>query len=240
MHEAVIITGGAKRLGAEIAMYFAEKNNDIALHYNNSHDKAVNLQSKIRALGVNCELFRHDLRDVSGIPKLMAEIKAKMPNVTTLINNASVFGRGKFLETSEELFDEQFATNFKAPFFLTQEFVKVFASNSGANIINMLDSNITKNGGSHFAYLLSKKTLAEFTKMAARDLGAKVRVNGVCIGGVLPADEADAAYIEKLKNINPLQKNPSALQVAEAVYYLSKNSELTGQFLFIDGGQNLL
>jgi len=240
MREAVIITGGAKRLGAEIALYFAEKNHDIALHYNSSHDEAVNLQSKIRALGVTCELFRHDLRDVSGIPKLMAEIKEKISNANTLINNASVFGRGKFLENSEELFDEQFTTNFKAPFFLTQEFAKVFARNSGANIINMLDSNITKNGGSHFAYILSKKTLAEFTKMAARDLGAKVRMNGVCIGAILPADEADAAYIEKLKNINPLQQNPSASQVAETVYYLSKNSALTGQFLFIDGGQNLL
>ena len=240
MREAVIITGGAKRLGSEIAMCFASKEYDIALHYNTSHDDALNLQSKIRALGVTCELFRHDLRDVSGIPKLMKEIKEKFPNATTLINNASVFGRGKFLETSEELFDAQFAINFKAPFFLTQEFAKIFASNSGANIINMLDTNITKNGGSHFAYLISKKTLAEFTKMAARDLGAKARVNGVCIGGVLPADEADAVYIAKLKNTNPLQQNPSAKQVAEAVYYLSKNNALTGQFLFIDGGQNLL
>lgn len=239
-NNAVIITGGARRVGAMLALYFAKKGYDIALHYNNSQDEAIRVQEQVLALGRACEIFAHDLQDISGIPNLMAYIHAKMPHVNTLINNASVFERGEFMVTDEELFDRQFAINFKAPFFLTQEFARIFGHNVGVNVVNMLDTNIIGNGGSHFAYLLSKKAFADFTRMAARALGEKVRVNAVCPGIVLPSQEMDEAYMAKLKSSLPLKKNASVGQVVEAVYYLSQSAALTGQFIFIDGGESVL
>ena len=251
MRQAVIITGGAKRVGAALAVYFSEKGFDIALHYNNSLDDAKIVQKKVQELGRNCELFAADLQETSKIPALMAEIFAKMPHASTLINNAAVFQRAEFMETSEELFDHEFAVNFKAPFFLTQEFAKFFALSSPSpsgrgrgegkhNVINILDTDISGNGGSHFAYILSKKNLAEFTKMAARALGDKVRVNGVCAGIMLASDARDEEYMSRLTKTLPLKQNARVEQVAEAVYFLSQNQAVTGQLLFIDGGNNLL
>lgn len=239
MNNAVIITGAAKRVGAAMAMYFAEKKFDIALHYNNSKDEALVLQKEIKKTGVACEIFAHDLGDSKGLSKLIDTIHSKMPHCNTLINNASIFERCEFLETDEALFDRQFAINFKAPFFLTQAFAKTFGKNPGANVINILDTDIAQNQISHFAYLLSKKTLADFTKMAARSLGPNIRVNGVCPGILLPSNELDEVYMEKTAETLPLQKTATVEDVISTIYGLCSNPALTGQFLFVDGGKNV-
>ena len=160
MRQGVIITGGAKRVGAAMAKYFAAKNFDIALHYNHSKNDAQALQSEIKAMGVACEIFAHDLADCKGLAGLIGNIHSKMPNCNALINNASVFERAELLETSEELFDRQFAVNLKAPFFLTQSFSKIFTKGC---VVNVLDTDIAQIQTSHFAYLLSKKTFSDFT-----------------------------------------------------------------------------
>ena len=239
MKNAVIITGGAKRVGAAMAMYFAHKKFDIALHYNNSKTEAVALQKKIKKTGVTCEIFASDLGDSKGLTKLIDAIHKKMPHCNVLVNNASIFERCEFLETDEALFDRQFAINFKAPFFLTQAFAKTFGKNFGACVINILDSDIAQNHTSHFAYLLSKKVLADFTQMAARALGPRVRVNGVCPGILLPSNELDEEYMVKVAKILPLQRTATVEDVLSTVYGLCSNPALTGQFLFVDGGQNV-
>jgi len=238
MQKAVIITGGARRVGAALAVYFAENGYDIALHYNTSKAAALEVQKKVRALGRVCELFECDLQNTSEIPAFMARIFAKMPNVSALINNASVFERSEFMQTDIALFESQFAVNFKAPFFLTQAFV--VSASASASVVNILDTDISGTGGSHFAYLLSKKTLADFTKMAARELGQKVRVNGVCAGIMLPSDEKDAEYMARVEKTLPLGKNADTMDAAAAAYFLCENRAVTGQLLFIDGGKNLL
>ncbi|MDE3016881.1 MAG: SDR family NAD(P)-dependent oxidoreductase, partial [Pseudomonadota bacterium] len=181
--QAVIITGSARRIGAALALYFAHHGYDIGLHYHRSAPDAKKLAKKIEALGGTCKIFPHDLSDIKGIPPLMKKIKTALPHCAALINNASLFERAEFMETDEALFDRQFAVNFKAPFFLTQDFAKTFHKGC---VINIADSEIVHTHGSHFAYLLSKKALADFTLMAARALGPKIRVNAVCPGCIIP------------------------------------------------------
>jgi len=103
MRQAVIITGGAKRVGAAMATYFAHKNFDIALHYNNSKNEATALQKEIQKTGVACEIFSHDLSDSKGLSGLIEKIHAKMPHCNVLVNNASIFERCEFMETDEAL-----------------------------------------------------------------------------------------------------------------------------------------
>lgn len=240
MKKAVIITGGAKRVGAAMAEYFANKEFDIALHYNNSKNEASALQKKIKKTGVDCEIFSQDLRSSKGLHKLIDAIHKKMPHCTTLINNASIFERCEFLETSEELFDRQFAINFKAPFFLTQAFAKKFGDNSGACVINILDTDIAQNQISHFAYLLSKKTLADFTKMASIALGSNIRVNGVCPGSMIPSPQNYPDYEKKTQKLIPLKKHPSLNELSEAVFWLTNQHSITGQIINVDGGKHVL
>ena len=140
------------------------------------------------------------------------------------------------METDETLFDRQFAVNLKAPFFLTQAFAKTFGKGC---VINMLDTDIAQMQGSHFAYLLSKKALAEFTAMAARVLGPKIRVNGICPGALLQNAE-DKQFIEKLRPRLPLRRQAELEEVAQAVYFLCQDGPITGQLIFADGGQHLL
>lgn len=240
MRNAVIITGGAKRIGAAMAAYFARKNFDIALHYNNSESEALALQKKIRETGVNCEIFAQDLSYRAELEPLIERIYKKMPHCNILINNASVFERGEFFETDEALFDRQFDINFKAPFFLTRYFSKKFGKNSGACVINILDTDIAQNQISHFAYLLSKKSLAAFTVMAARALGKNIRVNGVCPGSMLPSAENYGDYEEKVKELVPLKNQPSLDELSEAVFWLTQQHSITGQIINVDGGKHVL
>ncbi len=240
MKNAVIITGGAKRVGAAMAMYFARKNFDIALHYNNSKNEAESLQKEIRKIGVACEIFSHNLSYSKTLPTLIDNIHKKMPHCNVLINNASIFERCEFLETDEALFDRQFAINFKAPFFLTQAFAKKFGKNAGACVINILDTDIAQNQISHFAYLLSKKTLADFTVMAARALGADIRVNAVCPGSMLPSAENYEGYEEKIKQLVPLKNQPTLDELSEAAFWLSQQRSITGQIINVDGGKHVL
>lgn len=233
---AILITGAARRVGAELAMHFAHAGYDIGLHYHRSRKDAEKLAAKIEREGVHCVLFNHDLQQVKTLKPFMDRVLEALPRCRGLINNASIFERASFMETDEALFDRQFAVNFKAPFFLTQAFAHHFGKGS---VINILDTEIQKTHGSHFAYLLSKKALMDLTLMSARELGPNIRVNGICPGIMLPSNELDQAYMDKLARQVPMRKLGTLEQVADAALWLAQ-SHVTGQLVFIDGGQHLL
>jgi pteridine reductase len=234
--KAVLITGGAKRVGATIALHFAQNGYDVALHYNHSKADAVKLQKQITKLGRRCEIFSLDLKKTKEIPALLAKVKKSMPHCVALINNASIFERAEFAKTNEALFDRQFAVNFKAPFFVTQAFAKTFGKGA---VINMCDTDIVTTQGSHFAYLLAKKSLAAFTEMVAAALSPNIRVNAVCPVIVLPSNELDRAYMKRLEKMLPDKRIPSVQEVAQAVYNLCE-SDVSNEFVFVDGGKHLL
>jgi pteridine reductase len=235
--QAIWITGAARRVGAATALYCAKRGYDIALHYQRSESEAKALQEQIKSLGSECRIFSHDLADIKGLPGLATKVKQAFPRCTALVNNASVFERAGLMETDEALFDRQMDINFKAPFFLTQAFVKTFGEGS---VVNILDTDVTGTGTSHFAYLLSKKALLEFTRMAARELGPKIRVGGVCPGSMLPSAENPDGYEDKVAKLIPLKENPSLDELAEAVLWLTQQRHVTGQVIFVDGGKHVL
>jgi pteridine reductase len=235
--KALIITGGAKRVGAVLAKHFASNGYDIALHYHHSESEAQTVKADIEALGKRCMLFQQDLADIAALPAWMERIHTALPHCTALINNASIFGRATFMDTDEAFYDRQMDINFKAPFFITQAFAKRFAKGT---VINIIDSNITQSHGSHFAYLLAKKTLAEFTVMAARALGPQISVNAICPGCILPADDTDAHYVEKMRDAIPLKRHPIPQNIAETALWLTEQTSITGQLIYVDGGMHVL
>lgn len=231
---AVLITGAAQRVGAALALHFAQSGFDVGLHYHRSQAAALRIQKDIEQLGARCVLFRHDMQDIKGIPVFMREVRRQLPNASVLVNNASVFERARFMETDEAFFDHQMTVNFKAPFFLTQAYVSEYAEGV---VINMLDADIGKSQGSHFAYLLSKKVFAEFTLMAAKQLAPSVRVHGICPGILMPSNELDVAYIEKLAPTLPQQRIGTLEEVADAALWLARTAS-TGQLIYVDGGMH--
>lgn len=235
MKGTAIITGGAKRVGREICLKLGSLGYNIAIHYNNSKYEAQELCKEIG----HAEIFQADLADIKSLPKLMEEIFLRFPDTNILVNNASIFKYDGFTELSEELFDEIFNINFKAPYFLTKLFLQNLKQ--AGNVINMLDSHITKNNTPYIAYLLSKKSLFEFTKISAIHAGKKARVNGICPGIVLPSpdgfgEEYMAAKAQKM----PLGKLGDPESIADMVAHIIASDYLTGQVFFINGGEHLI
>lgn len=238
MKQAALITGGAKRIGKAVALKLAASGYDIALHYNTSKKEAEQTAKEIRRLGIACELFQSDLGTEKQAYALVKSVAQKFKHLNVLINNASIFERKSFIETDEKFLDQHFAANFKTPFFLTQAFAKTVKHK--AHVVNMLDTYITRYNGEYFGYLLSKKTLAEFTKMAARELAPRIHVNGVCIGVTTLSETLKQDYVARKEMVLPEQKLVTPEEVAASVRSLIESPYLNGQFLFTDSGDHLL
>ncbi|HSG31118.1 MAG TPA: SDR family oxidoreductase [Thermodesulfobacteriota bacterium] len=237
MKRAALITGGAKRIGKEICIYLAEKGYDIALHYNTSESKAKSLSKQIKKSGVECRLFKSDLSKPKFSASLILKVFRQYPHCSVLVNNASVFKEKEFSEITLKDFENDMAINFTSPFFLTQQFSK---HKSASNIINLIDTRVSRVNSTYFTYNLSKYCLYKFTKMSARQLAPKIRVNGICPGDILPLEGLDKSYLKKRSKRLPLKRVGCVGNVIAAMDYLLNNEFVTGQCLFVDGGEHLL
>ncbi len=148
-----------------------------------------------------------------------------------------MFEDTKLMDVTEESFDREFNLNFKAPFFLSREFSR---RKPAEVIVNMLDARIAGVETDHFVYNLSKRALRDFTLMAAKALGPKIRVNGICPGPILPPPGKDAKYLRRISKNTPLGKAGNPDYVITALKYILENDYVTGECLFIDGGQHLV
>lgn len=230
------ITGGSKRIGSAIALAFANKGFNIALHYHHSQEEAEATAETIRQKQVECRLFQADLTDMQALSRLIPSVKAHFPDCRILINNASVFKRADYLETSETLYDEIMSIHLKAPFFLIQAFARHFSSGL---IINMLDTKMSRELTSYMAYTLSKKALADLTRMAAKALGPRFRVNGIAPGIILPSADTSEEMVERMKMKLPVQSRGTTDHITRAALFLLENTFVTGEILYIDGGEHL-
>lgn len=236
-----LITGSAKRIGREIALFLAKKGFDIAISYNKSEKEALELKKQIEEFNVSCEIFQANLCQKSEAQKLIKEVLLKFPKLNLLINNASIFSKSTFFD--EENFNDNFAVHFFAPHALSLEFAKNAKNNSlkNAQIINICDKNVARYDTKYFYYLLSKKLLAEFTKMLALQLAPEVRVNGVAPGFILE-DIFMQENQEIAKNVIskiPLKRKGSPENIVKTINYLIENDFVSGQILSVDGGASL-
>lgn len=235
--KAALITGGAKRLGREMALALAKMGCPrIAIHYHSSEEAAYKLLEELKLLGTEGILYKADLSDAAEVERMAAQVFNDMPELDLLINNASIFRRSPLKETSTELLESSFKVNFEAPYILTRQ----FATLSGrGNIINILDTKVAKNGFLYSAYTLSKQALHHLTLQSARELAPEIRVNGICPGLVLPPDGQDEAIFQRMAVKQPLQEPGSPTDIIKGLTFLLESGYVTGQTLYIDGGQHL-
>jgi len=236
MKGTALITGGAKRIGRAIALGLADEGFNIALHYSSSPKEAEKTAGEIEGKGVLCHLFRADFNKMDEVFSLIPFVFEKFPDCNLLINNVSIFQRARLMNTDEELFDRHFNINLKTPFFLSRDFAQ---HSSKGHIINILDTKISKILVEYFVYTLTKKTLYEFTLMAAKELGPKIRVNGVSPGLILPSSEQRKEDFEKMGSRIPLQRTGDPDAVVSAVCFLIESEFITGEVIFVDGGEHL-
>jgi NAD(P)-dependent dehydrogenase (short-subunit alcohol dehydrogenase family) len=236
MKGTALITGGARRIGRAIALSLVGRGYKIALHYHSSQQDAEKAASDIRSKGVDCELFQCDLSHSGKVATLIPRVFERFPDCNLLVNNASVFQRARLMETDEALFDRHFDTNFKAPFFLSRDFAQHCRK---GHIINILDTKISRTLIEYFAYTLTKKALYEFTRMAAKELGPSIRVNGVSPGLILPSADLGPEDFKKMGDRVPLKTTGNPESIVSAIDFLIDNTFITGECIFVDGGEHL-
>jgi len=232
-----LITGGAKRIGQAIALDLARVGFDIALHYNSSQKEAERTANAIRRLGVSCQLFRANLANENQTIKLISQVKKQIPNLEILVNSASIFEKSKLTIKDIKLLDQHFKIHLKAPFILTCEFARLCTQ---GQVINILDTNVTKNRTSHITYLMSKKSLEDLTKLSAVELAPNIRVNAIAPGLILPPQGQNNLYLDRLATRIPLKQKGEVRNITQAVRFLIENKFITGQVIYVDGGENLI
>ena len=231
-----LVTGGANRIGKGISLKLSSLGFDIALHHNASERAAQETAKEIRKQKSRCTIFSCDLNNETQTKSLLTKIARSFPNITLLINNASIFEPSKLLPGSLNTFNRHMNINLKAPYILTCAFAEKCKK---GQIINILDTHITQNKTAHIAYLLSKKALESLTHLSATALAPSIRVNGIAPGVILPPKGKRASYLNRLVQDVPLKKKGDIDHITQSVQFLLENDDLTGQIIFVDGGEHL-
>lgn len=237
---AALVTGGGKRVGAEIARALARAGYDIAIHYSSSVKGAEETRAAVEAEGRRAALLPADLSSPAETAKLIPAALDALPHLNVLINSAGVFKPGRLVDTDDALFDHHMQINFKTPVFLTRDFARLLPAGVQGHVINIIDMKVMQEVSGYFAYSLSKKALFAFTRLAARDLGPRIRVNGVCPGDVLPPPGGTEEFLVRRAESLPLKMRGRPEYVAAGVVSLLESPFTTGQCLFVDGGEHLL
>lgn len=232
--KVVLITGAAVRVGRGLAEALAAEGCSLALHCNRSADKAEMLAERLRRRGAEVCVIKKDLAQPQASEDVIRRSHRAFGRLDALINNAASFRKEKLTETSEESIREMLQINLMAPVLMTRAYANICGK---GKIINILDRRVAGVESGLGAYLLSKKALASFTRIAALELAPDITVNGVAPGAILRS--ADTRIRDKAGKI-PLRKRPTRADLAEAVIFLLQADAVTGEIIFVDGGQHLL
>jgi pteridine reductase len=237
--KVALVTGGAVRIGRALALALAGRGAAVAVHYGNSAAAAAETVATIRDSGGRAEAFQADLRDISLADQLIEQAAKRLGRVDILVNSAAVFETEGFYAMTESLWDEQFAANLKAPFFLSRAFARQAGNGRPGQIINIADWRAIRPDPQSIAYSLTKAGIVAMTKGLALALAPNIRVNAIAPGAILPPPGRDEAYLEEIGKRTPLQRHGSTEELAKALLYLVTAEFVTGQVIFVDGGEHL-
>jgi pteridine reductase len=237
----VLITGAAKRVGAQIARTLHAAGYDLALHYRRSRVEMDALCAELEAARKDSTLaIQAELADIERLPEIVEKCISRYDRLDALVNNASTFYATPIGTITPQQWQELFASNVQAPFFLAQAAAPHLKSSQG-NIVNIVDIYAERPLPGHPVYSMAKAALAMMTLALAKELGPEVRVNGVAPGAVL-WPESGKAYADQAELVarTPLKRAGAPQDVATAVLFLLRDAKFTtGQILKVDGGRSL-
>ncbi|GAA0868737.1 SDR family oxidoreductase [Brevundimonas basaltis] len=234
---AVLVTGGAKRIGRAICLELAVAGFDIAVHHHTSDDEAAELVRDIEGLGRRAVALSADLTDVVATHELVGRASEALGPLSVLVNNASVFEDDRLDTITGDSWNAHLDTNLRAPVLLAQVFAR--QAPEGAAIVNILDQRVLKPDPRFFSYALSKAALWHATRTMAQALAPRIRVNGVGPGPTLPSVHQTGEEFAAEAAAVPLQRAGNPEAVAAAVRWLVDAALVTGQMIAVDGGQHL-
>ena len=239
--KVVMITGGARRIGAELVRHLHRSGMRVILHYRNSQDDALSLAGELNAQRTGSVVpLQGDLMEYAKIPALAAQAATFFDRLDVLINNASSFFPTDISEINEDIWEKLVGINLKAPLYLTQAVAPYLESSKGC-IINIVDIHAGRPLKGYPMYSISKAGLAMLTRSMARELAPGVRVNGIAPGAIMwPEAEHYEALHQEIISRTALKREGKPRDIADAALYLINHAEyVTGQIIAVDGGRTL-
>jgi NAD(P)-dependent dehydrogenase (short-subunit alcohol dehydrogenase family) len=236
---AALVTGGARRIGRALAQTCAEAGFDVAIHVRNPDDDADAAAGEVRSAGRRAAILACDLRKESALVALVGEAEAELGPVTLLINNASAFDEDAFETLNRASWDLHMETNLRAPLVLGQAFARRLPPDREGLIVNILDQRVWRPTPDFFSYSLSKAALWDATRMTARALAPRVRVNAIGPGPTLQSIHQDPKDFADEAASTPMRRAVAPSEIAAALRYLIDAPSVTGQMIAVDSGQHL-
>jgi pteridine reductase len=240
--KTVLVTGGAKRVGAAICRRLHAAGASLMLHYRRSAGEARLLQAELNHLRPgSVELVQAELLDIARLPSLVEQALAAFGRLDGLVNNASSFFSTPVGDITLSHWDDLVGTNLKSPLFLSQAAAPALRKTQGA-IVNITDIHAERPLRNYVVYSVAKAGLSGLTRALARELAPEVRVNAVAPGPILwPEDDAfDENARLRIIAHTPLKREGAPDDIAKAVYYLmAEATYVTGETLNVDGGRHV-
>lgn len=239
-HEVVLITGAARRIGAQIARTLHQAGINVLLHYRGSREAAASLALELNGRRPDSAfLLQADLLDEAAVARLADRAVATFGHLNYLVNNASTFYPTPVGQIKGSDWDDLMGSNLKAPLFLTQACAPALREAGGA-VVNIVDIHALRPLKGYPLYSAAKAGLWALTQAFARELGPQVRVNGVAPGAILlPEDAANVGTHEAMVERTALKREGRPDDIARTVLFLLRDAPyITGQVLPVDGGRS--
>lgn len=240
--KTILITGGAKRIGRQMAKTLHAAGHNIAVHYRSSSGAANQLVDELNGIRDNSSVsIQADLLDINAIPRLMDAVIERFGRLDVLINNASSFYPTPIELLEEEFWNDLVGSNLKAPSFMAKYAAKHLRE-AGGTIINIVDIHARNPMANHPIYCSAKAGLEMLTKALARDLAPAIRVNAISPGAILWPEQqsSEAEQAEILRKI-PLQRLGDPTDIAQlALFLIDQADYITGQVIAVDGGRSVM
>ncbi|HSI25572.1 MAG TPA: pteridine reductase [Methylotenera sp.] len=242
-NKTVLITGGAKRVGAAICRELHAHGANLMIHYNTSTADARALQAELNLQRANSvAIIQGDLLNIAIIANLVHETVNQFGQLDVLINNASSYYSTEIGHITEENWHDLVGSNLKAPMFLAQAAASELRKHHGC-IVNITDMHIERPKKGYVVYSVAKAGLVTLTKSLAHELSPEVRVNAVAPGPVQWPEnnpQFDEVYRQRVINQTLLKKIGNPQDIAKAVKFLVADAPfITGHVLAVDGGRSL-
>lgn len=246
--KVALVTGAARRIGAEIARQLHKANFNLVIHYHQSKSAAQELVDELNEARANSAIgIAADLNNLTAITQLAEQAQQHWQRIDLLVNNASSFYPTPIGDTSEADWNQLINSNLKAPFFLAQALAKHLSEHHGS-IINIADIYADRPLLKHSVYSIAKAGNVMLTKTLAQELAPLVRVNGIAPGAILWPDDTQKKPEDKLSDENkvkllakiPLQQRGHEQDIARSILFLTNDAPyITGQILNVDGGRSI-
>jgi len=236
--KSALVTGGARRIGREIALALAKAGADVAITYRKSNAEAAQSVEELIAIGVKASAFVCDVRSEAQVKATVDGVVERFGKLDILVNNAAVFDSAPLDSLTLEQWDAVFETNARGPFLVAREAVPYLRAVRG-RIINIGSLGGLHAWAEHGHYCASKAAVHMLTQVMAKAFAPEVSVNCVAPGWI-DMEEQTTGAARRFADKTPLRRNGTADDVAQAVVFFATGPGfVTGQILAVDGGLGL-